>query len=308
MSIVELSSGASWNPQPHHPPYLLASPGQPWPDGTAWAVFTDSTGGELLTVDLEVTPDAILASADPEEVAPIPAGANFEILLEHAGAVDKIRYGKVVRREARFSNAPATQLTNQALKFVDTFPTLGLRTNWKAVAGRTKVFDNSGSSLANGVGPNVGLLFAESAIRWDTPLNGDSVAVNVNLLNQGTGKARVILCADQRFTTYLGVEFEENAHKIHLCTGTDPVTVTYRGSEITNTVADNDNYTVRYNEGTDTISVYKGASTSPLGSWEDTTSLVPHGPGYRYAGLAWVNSGLLSQGIQVSFWQAKDDV
>lgn len=308
--VVILSRGSTWKPDPYaSPPYLFAD-SVPFPDGASASImFTDTSSGELATFDAtSVTPQVITFSQPADDVDPIPNGSNFEIFLTDGDDTYQIRYGKVIRREVTFTNAPATVSTSEALLYTDTFPTLGLRSSWQAVNGRTKVFDNSGSSLVNGVGPNVGLLFAQSAIRWSDPLNSDTVKVNVNLLNQGTGKARVIVSADQRFTTYLAVEFEESAHRIHLCTGTDPVTVTYQGSAITNTVADNDNYTIYYNNATDTLSVYKGDSGTALGSWNDASHVMPHGPGYRYAGLAWVNSGLLSSGIQVSYWSAKDDV
>lgn len=307
--VVILSRGSTWKPDVYEPPYLFPDPGSTFPPGaTVSVVFTDTSGGELANFDAaSVTPEAINFAQTADDVDLIPNGANFEIFLTDGDDVYQIRYGKVIRREAQYTNAPATVSTSEAKLYTDTFPTLGLRSSWQAVNGRTKVFDNSGVSLANGVGPNVGLLFAQSAIRWSDPLNSDTVRVNVNLLNQGTGKARVIVCSDQRLTSYLAVEFEESAHKIHLCTGTAPTTVTYQGSFITNTVADNDNYTIYYNDATKTLSVYKGTGTTPLGSWTDSSHVIPHGPGYQYLGLAWVNSGL-TDGIQVSYWSAKDDV
>lgn len=314
MSAVVLSRGSAWNPGPYEPPYLQAESG-PFPDGAnAWVVFYDTAGITLNQIDLPVTPLAILPDAEPEEVDGIPAGTNFEIFLDAGGRTKQIRHGKVMRREAQFTTSPAVTTSVQALQFTDTFPTLGLRSSWQPVFGRTKVWDNSGESLPNGVGSEYDLLLQEQgAIRWFQPLNGDSARVKVNLLNQNgaigatTGKATVIVCADQRFTSYLGVQFVENGHKIHFCKGSGPVTVTYQGSEITNTVADNDSYEIAYDNASDTIYVYKGASTSPLGSWNDSTHSVPHGPGHRYLGLAWDNT-LLNPGIQVSYWSAKDDV
>lgn len=307
---VILSRGSTWKPGTWEPPYLFPDVGSEFPTGaTASITFTDTSGGELASFPADsVTPEAINFSQASDAVDLIPNGANFAVFLTDGDDVYQIRYGKVIRREPQFFNAPATAFASEPKLYTDTFPTLGLRSSWQAVNGRTKVFDNSGSSLANGVGPNVGLLFAQSAIRWSDPVNSDTVRISVNLLNQGTGKARVILCSDQRLTSYLAVEFEESAHRIHLCTGTAPTTVTYQGSAITNTVADNDNYTIYYSNATDTLSVYKGTGTTPLGSWTDASHVMPHGPGYQYLGLAWVNSGLLSDGIQVSYWSAKADV
>lgn len=310
LSAVVLSRGSTWQPRPQDPPYLMADPLRAWPDNAvAYARFYDTTGAQLVDdIDGEVTPSFINFAADPDVVDLVPNGANFDITLDTNDGPFQIRHGKVIRREVEFFDSPGLTTKYQALRFTDTFPTLGLRSSWKAVAGRTKVFNNAPSSLPNGVGPNVGLLFAASAIRWYAPLNGNSVRVNVSLLNQGTGKARVILCADQRFSSGLAVEFEESAHRIHFGKVTGPTTVTYLGSAIVNTVADNDNYTIVYNEATDTISVYKGTSTTPLGSYTDSLHAIPHGPGYTHLGLSWSNSGLLSQGIQCSYFSAAEGV
>lgn len=320
ISAVVLSRGSQWNPLPQSPPYLLADPLNPWPEGAnAEAVFYTSKGVTIATIDSGIVqPDAIYFQADPDVVDNIPAGSKFEIFIDTGLARSQIRYGEVMRREAQFLDAPGLTTTYEALKFVDTFPTLGLRSTWERVAGTTKVFDNSAASLPNGVGvPNtLSISPVRSAIRWYTPLNSDTVSINVSLLNQHAnpldGSAtRIILCADQRFTQYLAVEFLTSipTNTVRLCTGAGNYkTVTYRGPTINNTVADGDNYTITYNDTTKQLAVYKGASSTPMGTpWTDSGLIVPHGPGFRYAGLVWDNGGG-TDGIQVSYWSAKDDL
>lgn len=315
LSAILLSRGSHWSPNAASPPYLVAEPLNPWPAGaTARAVFYNTAGAELLTVDGTVTTDTVAFEATAAEVDLVPAGAKFEIFIDDDGKSYQIRYGEVMRREAQFLTAPAAASGYEALQFTDSFPTLGLKSSWQQIAGSTVVFNNSGASLANGIGPGNALALAsESAVRWFAPLNSDSVRVSVNLLNQhafptiAAAKTRVIVCSDIRMTSYIGVEFQEHNHEIRFVTGTGPLAVTLRGTSISNTVADNDNYTIAYQNSTKTISVYKGNSTSPLGSWTDSGDVVPHGPGYRYAGLAWSN-GALTDGVQVSYWSAKDDV
>jgi hypothetical protein len=314
VSAVILSRGSTWEPLPQHPPYLLADR-VPWPDGaTAQAVFYDTSGTTLATVDGTVSSAMISFSAAPTVVDLIPNAANFEIFLTVDAKPYQIRYGKVLRREAQFTTQPES--VTSPLEFTDSWPTLGIRSTWTRVAGTIAVKDNSGLSLPNGVNANAG----SSAMRWYKPLGGDSAKVTVSTVNgfaygaSTTAKMRVILSADVAFSSYLAVEFEASANGggthsdlIHLCTGTSSTTVAYQGSPISNVTATGDSYTVRYNDSTGVLSVYKGTDTSPLGSWTDSTHLVPHGPGYRYLGLGWVTSALVSPMLATS-WQAIDDI
>lgn len=328
ISAVILSRGSTWNPLPWQPPYLQSDPASAWPDGAAvQTVFYDTAGGVLATIDGVVEPDKITFNAPPSAVDGIPAGANFEIILTTGGAPYQIRYGKVIRKEPTFLQAPPTSIAAQPLKFVDSWPTLGLRSAWVPVSGATKVFDNSAAGLPNGIGPQgaTGLLdvliaFLESlvggggsasSIRWFEPLNSDSAKVNVTLLNRhsgsGVSRTAVVLCGDQSFTTWLAAVFGTD-NTIGFAVGTGPGTAAFEGTQITNTVAGTpDNYTITYNDPTRTVSVYKGNNLTPLGSWTDAGEIVPHGMGYRYLGFAFSNAAS-DPGIQVTSWQAMDDV
>lgn len=309
MSVVQLSSGSTWKPYPGEPPYLAAAPGEPWPvGGDSWTVFTDTSGGELARIDADsVTADAINYIAQPADVDSIPAGANFETFIDTDDGPMKIRYGKVIRREVEFPDAPAVQSASIALNWSDTFPTLGLRSNWKAVAGRTRVYDNSFFSLPFGVSANGGLFFASSAIRWDSPLNTDTVKSHVVLLNAGFGQCNVIICADQRFTSGYAVQFDSTTNLIHLGTVTGPTTVAYQATSYAHTVVNLEDFYVTFDNITKVLAVYQGTNLTPLKTWTDSGGIVPHGPGYRYAGFSF-NTGLLfTPGIEVAGWQARDN-
>lgn len=317
MSVVTLSRGATWAPAPEQAPYLVADPLSPWPaDATATCIFRDTSGGELLTVTGTVDPRTIGFTADPDQAEAIPAGANFEILLTTAaGVIYKLRYGKVIRREATFANPPVTQLENRAMLFTDTFPVEGLRSNWKQVWGRTTVHNNTLFSLPNSMGPGLAWGFASSAVRWDTPLAGDSANIHVTLIDpQPIGlktDCAIILCADQRFTTYLAAVFESSTgadNKLRLVTGNGSTWVD-RATPVSHDVVNGDDYTVVYDDLTGQCFIYQGTDRTPLISWTDTMGVVPHGPGYRYCGIGF-NAALtpLSMGVQVSGWQAKDGI
>lgn len=307
MSVIELSRGSVWKPHPAEAPYTVAYPGEPWPDGgDAWVVFTNTAGNELARIYADtVTVDEIRFLADPTQVDPIPAGANFEVFVETDDGPMKIRYGKVIRREAEYLDAPAQQLRSVALNYFDSFPTLGLRSNWKAIAGRTKVYANQGQP--NGVSCDSGLFFAQSAIRWDAPLNSDTVKSRVVLLNKGQGECTVAVCADARMTAGFAVRFDAFQNKIHLGNLFSPTAMTDRVPAISHTVTDLSDYTVTFDELTRTLAVYKGTNLTPLSTWPDTAGLVPTGPGYRYAGFSFNTGAFFSPGIEVAGWQAKDN-
>lgn len=309
MSVVQLSRGSTWNPHPGEPPYLQAAIGDPWPDAAdCYTVFTDTSGGEITTIYADsVTTSSIYYIAEPDEVDIVPAGANFETFIEGENGVVKIRYGKVIRREVEFPDAPATQAASLALNYTDTFPTLGLRSNWKAISGRTKVYDNTGSGLPFGVSANAGLFFSRSAIRWDAPLNTDTVKSHVVLLKQGQGKCTVIVCADQRLTSYLGVQFDSVADEINMVVGRGPNTVEIQTAPTVHEVVDLNDYYITYNDLTKVLAVYQGTDLTPIVTWTDSGLDVPHGPGYRYAGFAFDTGFFFQPGVEVAGWQAKDD-
>jgi hypothetical protein len=319
MSVLELSRGSVWKTHPALPPYLVATPGDPWSDGgSAYVVFTDTSGGQLDRIDADsVTADAITFLADPERVDPIPGGANFEIFIDTDDGPRKIRYGKVIRREVEYPDSPAIQQQSVALQFTDTFPTLGLRSNWIKLLGAPKVLSNA--PLPNGVGPAQVLLGeAKAAMRWDQELNHDTTRMKIRLLDRGNGTllfdfahTTAIVAADHRLTTGLAVRFttsEAEGKVLRLCTlNGGPNNLTYMSAAIPHIIPDNGDYTIYYDASGDSLSVYAGTNTTPLASWTDDVHAIPHGPGYRHFGASWHNTQL-NAGIMLTYISAKDDV
>jgi hypothetical protein len=312
MSAVLLTAGSIWKPTPWEPPYLMADVGSTWPeDSYATAVFTDSSNATIVSIDGDVTSDAVSFLADPSDMDQVPAGANFAIFLDTPDGQVGIRHGKVIRKEPFYTTLPAA-VVRPPMQYADSFQRTALGRKWIGVGpGRTVIHNNSGLSLPNGISPNTAF-FVSAALRYYTPFNTDSVRISVNVvnpLNLEAGKTSVVLCADINFTRGLAVQFETGISNnfIHIGTLTGPTTMAYQGSAVSNTVHDGDNYTIAYSNLTKVISVYKGTGLTPVATWTDSAGIVPHGPGYQYAGFNF-NASLLTDGIQVTSFAGKDDL
>lgn len=322
-SVVTLSRGGTWNPRPWDAPYTLPNDvvGGAWPDGSsAQTIFYDTSGGVLGVVAGTVAPDGITFMGDPAVVDLVPNGANFEIFLTTSGGDPYlIRYGRVVRREVEFLQS-GTPAASSGQAFSDSWPTTGIKSTWVQMAlTRTVVHDNSGVSLDNGVGsPNVGSGQTDTAMRWFRPLDGNNAKVEIVALNQHNYTAssftrmRVIVCSDQAMTSYIAAEFyagadisDTHVNQISFLTGTGPTAVSYVGSPVTHLVHDSDDYTVNYDAGTDTLTVYAGTDLTPIAT--RTATGVPVGPGHRYLGLAWSTSAN-TDGLQATSWEASDEL
>ena len=303
-AAVILSKGSMWQLS------IAADAADSWPNfSTAYAVFYDTAGGLINQVDGTVTSSTVSFLINPSVMDAVPAGANFEIFVTTPDGPFKIRYGKVIRRQVSFPDAPGAAAKDSALNFVDNFQRAALGSKWATVTGRTVIFDNGADY--NGVAvADIG--FASSSIRYFAPTNTDSVQVSVKLLNPGAGKTTIVLSANQALTTGLGVQFESGLtqNKIWL------VKLGYTGSttppwtalaSINHTVNSGANYTMSYNNLSHTLAVYQTGSTTPILSISDAGQSVPHGPGYRYLGFLF-NASLLSSGIQVSSWASQDSL
>jgi hypothetical protein len=299
-ATVVLTSGGVWTHE------IRPDPGTVWPDGFAWVRFLDSSGGLIAQLDGEVDTTAITFSYQPADTDGVPAGAGFEIFLETDDGPYKIRYGRVIRKEVTFPDSPASTNVFHALQFRDTFQRTALGSKWVAVSGRTSIHNNPGIE-PNGVGNAYTLFYNASSIRYFQPFNSDTVKTSITMLNPGAGKTTMILSADQRFTSFVGVQFDTTGtDTIHIVVGTSPTAMIAQNA-VTTTIADYDRYMAFYDELTNTVYVYKGDSLTPVLTWEDTGHLVPHGPGYRYVGFAW-QASLLTTGPQITNWVGQDDV
>lgn len=309
-SAVLLSRGGTWKPEPYEPPYLMPDPGSTWPEKSFAAVtFTDSTGAEILTLDGDVTPQAIVFVGDPDEMDQVPAGSGYTITLETPeGNIHVIRYGTVIRKEVFFTAPPAKAIQTPR-SFSDSFQRSALGRKWIPVVGRTTIRDNSLFNKPNGVTPETAF-FTKSAIRYWMPFESDTVEIGVTVLNTDpllAGRTAVIACADVGLTTGIAMRFETSAfaNQLHLGMVTGPNSMVDETAAVSNIVSNGDYYRLRYTDSTKVAAVYKGTSLTPLVEWDDEAGAVPHGMGYRHFGLAF-ESALLGRGIQVTSITAMD--
>lgn len=307
-SAVLLSRGGTWKPDPWEPPYLLADGGQPWPEGWASIVFTDSAGAEILTLDGTVDGDRIDFVGDPEEMDQVPAGAGYTIKLETPEAVHVIRYGTVIRKEV-FWTQPAAKRVKTPRMFSDSFQRTALGRKWIPVVGRTVIRDNHLIGLPNGLGPEVAF-FQKSAIRYWEEFTSDSVEVGVTVLNTDpilAGRTAVMIGADIGLTTGIAMRFETAAfaNQLHLGMVNGPNSMVDETAAVANVVRNGDYYRLRYTDSTKIAAVYKGSSLEPIIEWPDAAGVVPHGRGYRHFGIAF-ESALVGRGIQITSITAMD--
>jgi hypothetical protein len=310
--VITLSKGSVWSREYRALEYHQNA----WPDfATAYVEFRNTRGALLVSIQAtEVTDQAIRFLAQPEEHADIPAGAKFEVFVNTDDGPMQIRYGTVIRRESTFYDAPAAERRDEARVFTDTFQRTRLGDRWEPVRGATRIYDNSASSLANGVGANVGLFANQpSAIKYYKQLATNSVEIGVTFVNPGNsdGKAAVALCADIMFTSGLAVQWDSVGDVIRFGRITSPTSIVQLGAPIPNVVANNDYHRIVYNDLTDTLYVFDGPATTPMGSWFDQNGEIPHGNGYCHTGFIFNPGNTLifgSTGPQPSGWTAKDTV
>lgn len=246
----------------------------------------------------------IIEFAEPEDyVSAIPHGASFALYVEYPGLEPVMSsYGTVVRLEPRFPLAPATDITDTAMQWVDNFNRSYPGPKWVPLGGKVNI--HNGSSL----GPNYPG-FNKAAARYVYPMMMDSVTIVVKVNNMGAGKFNVMLCGDFSMTQWLGVQFETGLvnNKMHIVTGNGPTDWNETGTVVNNTTVSGQVYTIKYNHLLNTVSVYKGSALTPMVEWTDDSNVLTHGEGFRYTGLGWSTS-LFAPGVEPTDWEARDGV
>lgn len=311
--VVALSRGSVWAKE------YIANPSNPWPsNGSATIVFRNTQGGLITTLDSDtVTATSIRFLADPEEIEEIPAGANFEVFVETDHGPVMIRYGRVLRKESRYYDAAATEQRTVPQVFVDSFQKAALGHRWEPIFGGARIYNNSGQALPNGVGANTGLFGNYPAgIRFWKQMSTDSIEATFTVVYPtilppflGANNGLLTFCfgSDIVFSTGLAVQLDTINNLVRYMRLTGTGTGTFLASAAL-PVANNDAFTVRYNDLTKTMAVYRNASTTPMITpWVDDDEELPKGNGYRHWGFLF-NPTLLETGPQPTAVAVKDIV
>lgn len=270
-------------------------------------IVQDDAGLVLAEFTAEQQEQGFFFEAPAEMTEGIPHGAKYKLLITYPGVEPFMAsYGTVVRAEPVFPLAPPVDISDKTVHFTDDFAGNYVSPTWIPVGGNNSLEIHKIGLNPPTLGPRVPFM-TTAAARWYAPMSMDSVTVVVKVYNHGAGKFNVAVCGDYSMKSYIGVQWETGIfnNKLWLIKGTGPVAWTYVGDAV-NHVTDNASvYTVKYNFLDDSLACYKGTSLSPV--IEGTGFGVPHGEGFRYTGLSWATS-LLSPGVELSAWEAKDGV
>jgi hypothetical protein len=162
--------------------------------------------------------------------------------------------------------------------------------NWTEVLGGVEVHPHLFAEPS--LGPN-SVLFTSAAVRWADPLNTDSARVVFTAYRIGSGKMRVAVRSNAGMTNWVGVQFDGLLNTVQIVTGSGPATVTTRASAY-DWVSTWQQWTVTWDEPSETLKVFKGGRTTPVLSWAAGASFAGSG---RYVGLSWT-ADLLTLGVE----------
>ncbi|WP_141564279.1 LtfC-like domain-containing protein [Mycolicibacterium palauense] len=285
--------------------------GKTFPYSTTAYLTVSNSYGQTLGVFSGVVNGGEISFYEPAEVTDkLPRGATWTLSTEYGGEVTLRVQGIVIRNEAPFPDAPANSTEFEGVQYRYSFANVGPVHDpaWRIMDGTPTVYDNSGRSLPNGVA--AGAFYKDVAMLYFAPLKSDAVRLTYNTIRGGAnsnGYAWAVVCSNYDMTNWVGFYHKQvwglgswDNDRIGIITGTGPTEFSIR-AEVEGDTSNNTNYTGVYNPLTDTYSLYKGTSLTPIVTWTDNTGLIDHGEGEQHVGFGF-RSDLAAAGIQVSDW------
>jgi len=215
----------------------------------------------------------------------IPHGAG----CRYTGVVMSARW--LLDQGPRFDDFTATDQTTPDPFIHDPIDSLTVNPKWVEVLNGLEV--NRHLYFPPSLGPD-NTLFTSAAAYWQDPMTTDSVLMVFTALRMVSGKFRVAVRSNTAMTNWVGFEFNGLTNQIRAVKGTGPNTVSYYGDTLTEWVSVNSQWSVTWDEGTETLSLYRGAQETPKLQWSAGAAFTGSG---RYVGLSWTTD-LLTTGIE----------
>lgn len=157
------------------------------------------------------------------------------------------------------------------------------------------------------LGPNH-LLGESAAAKWTTPLNTDSARIQFELLRAGGGRFTLLMRSNSALSSAIGIQFDCTLNTVYAVKATGissgiPTITKINATEVQHVIGQHVwQYTATYNNATNTIKLFRGASRTPLVQWAASTNFTPAG---RYVGCMW-NTTLLTVGIELTQFDGYD--
>lgn len=316
--VIELNRGNPFR-------YVYTSLAGDFADGTsAFVEFFSARGQSLGRVDGDVVENRIFFEGSVGFADSMKRGVAWRLHVDEDGESRVRSQGTVIRCEAPFPDAPATQPNVVGATYEYSFGTPGVLNDpaWKILQGRPRVYDYSSRSLPNAVA--AGSLFGglapwdKVAMRWYAPLQTDSVKLSYNTIRGGlgpeglwNGELWVVLCSNSSMTEWAGFKHKQvfgigswDKDTISVVTGSGPTTMVNRATVSEDTYT-NQQFTAEYSHITNTFTLWLDGVEDPIVEWTDSSSVVNHGEGWRYVGFGFKSEALFP-GVGVSDWSIRD--
>lgn len=327
--------------------YILPR-GMEFPSGAEGYIrLTDRAGGEYQFSPHYGEPSEdmtkMLWQVESNAINHVPAGANFEVFISYEGSTYKVRYGRVVRKEATYPLNPLS-VEEPPMMYEDDLQRNAPGTRWIAKAGQVSMHGISGITdliYGNPSGTGYGMasrnvvdvfgaglnLFQNASAMWYAPVRSDSIEIAVGLTGGNMdGSCTVVFSSDYSMKNFLGVSFSDPggtpifnpdpSDTIQAVAATNWTpwnfdTMTRLGTGINYSMpSQGGKYKITYSPSAGINVFTPSSSTTPAlhvaASATANTGAVS-GAGYRYAGVIFTGS-FVTTGPMLYYWKIKDAV